>query len=256
MSIPFRCLAAGTTGGGGTTTQAGTLAPTITKSTLTASQVSGVKQNGAVQVLVTNTGSVLNKGKDTITLYASTDGTIDSSSTKILAISKTLSLKSKASTKLSFSIHNLILPAGSYGLIAQVTDSTGTLTESPEYSTITVAAPFVSLAGTLSAIAPTDPKPGKTVSLTLTLTNTGNIDASGAATFAIGVSTDGSTVNESITTISHPVKLKTGGKPTAVHLHFKLPTDLLAISYDPIVTMIQGLSSLTIVGSPFTPVTG
>jgi hypothetical protein len=121
--------------------------------------------------------------------------------------------------------------------------------------TVVVAAPLISLQGTLSAIAPKVLKAGKAASLTLTLTNLGNIDATGPASVAIGLSTDGSTVSESITTVSiRSLRVKAGGKQKVlVHLHFKLPTDLQAISYDPIVTLTQGSNSLTVVGSPFTP---
>ena len=245
----------GGTTGGGTTTTASVLTPTIGKSTLPAAVVSGSTAKGKVAVTVTNSGTAAVSGSATITLFATTTGVIDSASTNVGSLTiKNLPLKAGKSTGKSINVSKLSLPAGTYTLLAQATDSAGNVSASTTGPTLTVAAPFVSLSAVVGAVKPTSPKVGKPATFVVTITNAGNVDSTGDLTLAIGVSSDGTTLAEAVTSVTKKnAKVKSGGKALKVSAHFKVPTDLPFFTLYPFVTITQGTTTLSAVGPSFLP---
>ena len=240
-------------GGGGTTTPTGTLEPSIAKTNLPEQLVSGTTKKGKVTVSVDATAAV--SGSTTIDLYATTTGAIDSASTKVGTLTvPNLTLKADKKTTKSISVPTLSLPAGTYTLLAQTTDSSGGVNDSTTGPTVTVANPVITLSATVSAVKPSSPKLGKPASFVVTITNTGNVDSLGDLTIAAGLSSDGVTLAESVTSVTKKnAKVKAGGSPLKLTVHFKLPTDLDVLSYYPFVTITQGSSTLTAVGPVFSP---
>ena len=246
----------GGTGGGNGTTTTGTsaLTPTIAKSTLPASVVSGNTIKGAVAVTVTNSGTAASTGVDTFAVYASTTGTFDSSATQVGTLSKKVSLKAGKSSKVNFSFKKLSLPAGTYTLFVQATDASGDTSVSAAGGTVTVAAPFVNLSAAVGAVKPTIAKEGKPISFVVTITNTGNVDSTGPLMITAGLSTDGTTLAVPVTTITKSPKIKANGKATKLTVRFTLPGNLTALSYFPFVSITQGTATATAVGPTFSPV--
>ena len=231
------------------------LSATIEKSTLPADIVSGSNAKGVISLSVSNSSSNTIKATDTITVYASTTGVIDGASTQIASITKPFTLKPGASKPVRLLVKNLSLPAGSYSLLAQASDASGTYnaTVGP---TLQVAAPYVSLAASVGAVTPATVTQGKKISFVVTLTNNGNIDSSGAATFAISLMNGPSTTPLDTVTFKS-LKIKAGGKPTKVRLHAIAPSPSIYTSQYPVVAITQGSESLSVVGTiPFSLVSG
>jgi hypothetical protein len=228
----------------------GTLVPTILKSSLPASIVGGTKVHGSFSLSITNTGTTLSNGLDQIGIYASTTGSIDSSSTLIASLTnKKLKLKAGQTTKLSVPLKNLSLPAGSYTLLAQTTDYNKLVTPSTTGPSLVVAAPFVSVSAVVGPVKPVTVIAGKSVSVAVTLTNAGNINSTGKMNVAFGLSSDGATLAIPLTTVTKAVTVKSGGKATPLHLPFKIPVGTAAGTYFPYLTIVQGSVDLSVVGS-------
>jgi uncharacterized repeat protein (TIGR01451 family) len=186
---------------------------------------------------------------DTIALYASTDGTVDSSSELIGSIKKVLKLNAGKTASLPVPIKSLSLPAGTYTILASTTGAGGTISDSATGPTVTVSSPFVSLAGSITGASPTMVRPGKPLTLTLSLSNSGNTVATGPATIAAGLSSDGMTVAAPLQTLTESLKIKPGGKPQLLRLHIKVPASTSAGSFFPIVSLTQGSTTLTFADS-------
>ena len=130
-----------------TPTPTGTgVTPTVLKSTLATSVISGTKaKGGSVLVTVTNSTAATVTGTTTVALYATTTGAIDSASTLIGSVPKRLKLAAGRSATVAVPVHSLQLSAGTYTVLPQVTDPSGTVVAATAGPTVTVAAPFVSL---------------------------------------------------------------------------------------------------------------
>jgi uncharacterized repeat protein (TIGR01451 family) len=103
------------------------------------------------------------------------------------------------------------------------------------------------------SVTPSTLKPGKSATLTVTLTNTGNTTATGEAVITIGLSSDGVTPTTPITTLEQPEAVRVG-HPVVLHLKFKLPDSTVAGNYFPFVTYIQAGASAKIFGATATAV--
>ena len=234
-------------GTGGT---ASPVAPTITKTTLPTTAVSGITINSKLAVKLTNTSTTATESiaANHVAVYASATGVVDSNSTLIPEKSAKQTLKPGKVANLSFSIKSLTLPAASYSIIVQTTDSAG-LVSDVVASTVNVVTPFVSLSATASATKQTLIKAGQSVSLTLTFANAGNIDAKGKMIIAIGLSADGQTLSIPLKPQTKSPTIKAGGKLLTQKLTFSIPKGTVAGSYFPYFTITQGTTDLTVIGA-------
>lgn len=240
-------------GGGGTTENTSPLIPTITKSTLPTTDVSGTAVKGTVSVTVTNSSTAKIAGKETVAVYASTDGDIDSTSIKLDSLVKNLSLKAGRGTPVSFGIKNISLPVGSYTILSLVTDTSGDISTSSTGPTLTVAPARIALAAELTAVSPATISPGKDVAFTLDITNTGNVDSTGLADVAIYLSVDGSALSIPLEMKTEKLTIKPAGKAVALRLKVKVPAGTASGSFYPLVSFVQGTSTFTAAAS--SPVT-
>ena len=239
----------GTAGGsgGGTTTGTGSVAPTIAKSTLPATIIASAKAKTAnVTVSITNTGTTTDAS--TTQLYASTDGSVDSSSVLVGKPTKKLTLKAGKTGKATIALPKLSLTAGSYTIFAKTTDTAGAISVATGPS-LQVSAPVISLSASVGAVSPTTVVAGKTIGFMLTLTNAGNVDSIGPATIAIGLSVDGTTAAVVLKPQKKSLKVKAGGLAIALKLHIAIPKSQAAGTYFPVVTFTQGTSTFTAVGT-------
>jgi subtilase family serine protease len=226
------------------------LSEVFTRLTLPASVVSGAKSAAVAVVKITNTGNIPSTGF-TVGIYASTDGTTNGA-VLIASLTRKNSIRPNSATSVSIPLK--LIPAGlngSYQIIAVVTDSNQTITSATSGKSVTIAPGFVSLSATLSATAPATVAPGRTVAVTLTLTNAGNLDATGSATLNLGVSSDKATELPDGTTLIRPVTIRANGK-TVIRLHITVPSTLLAGTFYPFLSFTQGANSVTAIGSALT----
>lgn len=224
------------------------LVPTIKVSTLPAAAVSENAVKGTVHLTIDNSTAEKSKTLGSVTLYASANGTIDDSSIKLTPTPHKFAVKDGATAAVSLPVKNVKLAAGTYTLLAQLVDSAGGISTSAG-GTITVSPATIALAGTISAVKPTQITPGKVLSFTLALTNSGNVYSVGKAQLAISLSSDGVSATVPAETLRKLVKIKAGGRPVILHLKLKVPTSATAMNLVPLVVVTQGDTTVTIAGT-------
>jgi hypothetical protein len=195
--------------GGSVLSNATPLTIAITKSTLSASVVAGTATKAKVTLKLTNPGAVLQSG--TVSLFASTDGSIDGTSIA-LAPSHALTLKGHASASLTLTLPTLSADLlGTYTLMAEVTDGSGD-TRTAAGASFTSAAPFTAFSEQILAVTGgTSGISGKktNIAVKLLITNTGNVESSGNTTLAISASpTNQGSPGTPIRSITGPLLLK------------------------------------------------
>jgi hypothetical protein len=230
------------------------ITPTVYKSTLPTNAVSEQPTRGDLFLRLSNTDSSANIGTDTISLFASTNGVVDSTSIPLGSYKRGLALGPGKSTLFAFPIRSFDLPPGTYTILAQTTDkylTTDTATTGP---TVAVAAPVITLSAGLGVVSPaTVIKPGRVISFVLTLENSGNVNSTGLANISIGLSTDGTTTSTPLTTQERRLTIRAGNIPVRLRLLLRVPTDTAAGTFTPFVIFTQGANSVTALGpSPFT----
>jgi hypothetical protein len=161
------------------------LSESLTSTTLPVSLVSGTALKANVKVKVTNGGNIPLTGKSTITLSASTTTGIPG--TTIVSLPEKLSLGIGKSATVTLPITAIpALPDASYYLVVQVTDPHGVVTTTSTPGAGRIAAPFVDLTATFAPIT----QKALTSTVTITLTNTGNVADVTTLTEIFGFSTD------------------------------------------------------------------
>jgi hypothetical protein len=225
------------------------ITPSVVKSTLPTTAISGTKTNGALFLTLTNTSSSVNRGLNTISLFASNNGVVDSTSIPLATLKRSLSFGAGKSTRLTFPLKTFAIPAGIYTIFAQTTDKYLTTVTAATGPTIVIAAPMVTLSSTIGAVKPPAVTAGKTISFTLTLQNTGNVDSTGLANLSIGLSPDGITLPTPLTTSAKHMTVKASGRLLQIHLRLKVPAAQVPGTYNPFVVFTQGANSATAIGS-------
>ena len=143
----------------------------------------GVRRRLSAAVSVPNSAT----GFDTVAVYATATGAIDASSTLLGAVRKRLPVRSgQATAAVSVPITTASVPAGSYVLLARVTDAAGTATDATAGPVVTVGQPAANVGGTITKVTPSS-RVGGPVAFTLTLTNFGNVAAVGPASLTVSL---------------------------------------------------------------------
>jgi subtilase family serine protease len=202
------------------------------------SVIGGTK--GSVKVSLSNDSGSDFSGPVTVTVYASTQTTLDASATAITTLSLP-ALKLRAgdvvTRTIKFTYPNS-LPTNNYYLIAS-TSATGTNT-SPSNSvspSVEIDKPAVDLATAFSKAGPITTRPGHTTSVDLTLQNLGNVAANGTWDLSLDAAPDGVLDGSEVLLRQVHRKISLGpGRQTTIHLHFKAPPDLSGGTYDLIAT--------------------
>ena len=263
FSITLSSLSGNAVFGDGASTESATgtievtapaLTPSVIRSTFpTATVVAGNIVRGGLTVELTNSTQALETGVAMVKLYASSDGVIDSSSVLLTTIKPHVHLQPGRSV-LVHVVKPLpaSLPAGSYALLVQTTDSANNITDATTGPTVQLAAPFVSLSASNAIIRPPAIKLGRVGFITVTLANAGNVITTGSATINAGLSSDG--VTEAITFAENPRNLRVRAKKSlAIRLRFVVPATATVGSYVPFVSITQDGSTATTFG--VTPIT-
>jgi hypothetical protein len=225
------------------------LSETFTKLTLPLAVVGGSKTRSVATISISNAGNITTSGTTTIDLFASTDGQVDDSATPIVSLSKSLRIKPGKSVKVSVPLKSIPnVGDGSYSIVARVTDAQQQISTTVFATPVTVAAPFVRLTPAVGAVTPGTIKVGSGGTVTVALSNDGNIIASGRITFDLGLSTDGQNISSSLESFISNVSLKPGTS-RILHFHFKLAPTQLPGTFFPALTISQGAGSDTVVGN-------
>lgn len=220
--------------GGSTTIPTGTgiLTPAIAKETLPANVVAGAKINGTVTVVLTDSIAAMS-GRAMVAIYASTTPDLTNATLIVGPKPEALKLKPGQGKPATIKVPSLpaSLPLGSYYLVTQVTSPAGISSVAASANTVTVAAPFISLSGSVASLSETA-KLGKNASAVVAVSNGGNVQASGILQVALSARPAGTTgsADVSLTTASAKIRILPG-KSGSVHLHFLVPATLPAGSY-------------------------
>jgi FG-GAP-like repeat len=239
------------------------LTPTIVRSNVPSAVVGGAKLHSSLTVDLANSSASQEKGF-TINVYASTNINLDTSSdTKVTSVTKSIVIKGGKTVALTIPILNLPagLPDGTYYLIVEPVDSSGNTASAATSSTVVIAAPFVSLSETLTSTLPPALVSGLKAkgTVTLTITNSGNVPSKGSTGIEITASTTSGLLGTTIANLSKTLTILPG-KSAKVAVPIKsIPalTDgnyfLVAQVTDPLAggTSIASSTGTTDIAAPF-----
>jgi hypothetical protein len=197
----------------------------FTKVMLPPALVPGARINAPVSVLITNGGPDL-KGNYTVVLF--TDATLDGSHIFITQTTMKLSLKTGKNKAFNFTLKGLpaAIANGTYHILAQVIDPNGATNSIASSQTVLIAPPFVQLAASAGIVKPASILVGKSGTISVVVTNNGNIDAVGPIDLELGLSSDGVLPVVGVTLkaiMMKNTKIKAGQSKT-----FKIPFKLIA----------------------------
>ncbi|HEX4793533.1 MAG TPA: Ig-like domain-containing protein [Humisphaera sp.] len=106
------------------------LSEAVTKNSLPAAATNGAKARGAVTISITNGGNITTPGTTSVTLFATSSGTIDGSAIQLATFSKALHIRPGKPSRASLKLKELpVMTPGSYTLVVQVIDGNGQATE-------------------------------------------------------------------------------------------------------------------------------
>ena len=224
--------------GGGTPDAGVELVPTVTLAAPPA--VIAGASTGKVTVKVTNNGDGNLSDTVRVTLYASTDGTLDAGDANLLTFDRRLKIKGAGGFKnvKTVVVFPSSLPQNTYFLLAAV-DEPNIVPEENDFNnvavtsnSVVVAEPFVDLAGSFPKQPPLNVARGKPLPLSLVLQNAGNIATRGNLTVNIALSANGAldAGDPVLATLARKVSFKAGAVKT-LKLKLKVPTGVAHGTY-------------------------
>jgi hypothetical protein len=204
---------------------ASAVAPALGKVTLPASGIAGQPFVARLPITLKNTGA-LEKGKFTFTVYADIAETgLSAQPLQLTEVTRTMTLKTGRSANVTIGIKALpaSLAAGTYRIVALMTDPSGKSSILDADQTVAVAAPVISFSVSVGAFSPAALKPGKTGSLLVSISNTGNIQAHGALTVQVYSIASGGNTTALILGTSHWLATIKPGAVAKYHVRIKAP---------------------------------
>jgi hypothetical protein len=225
-------------------------APTFGNVRLASDVVAGAKLNARVPIIITNQGSTF-AGETTINLYANSATSLDTNQTLIASITKQVSIKSGKSRSFSFNIKALpaTLADGSYHLLAEVIDPSRASSVIATTQTVQVAAAFIQPAVLVGPVIPASIAPGKFGAIRVTVTNHGNVPASGVE-ITLSPSADGVTPLAGVILERERSRAKIQpNRSMKFRLRFKASSALATGSYFPYVAISLGGVPATAAGT-------
>ena len=148
----------------------------------------GVRSRGVTATVDVPTGLA---GTDTVAVYASETGAIDAASVLLGTVRKRVAVKRGATTvTVTVPVQTAAAPAGTYVLMARVTGGPAGAppTDAAVGPVLAVQPPASQLRATVADVVPTKAfRVGSPLAFTLTLTNVGNVAATGRATVVVSL---------------------------------------------------------------------
>jgi hypothetical protein len=224
--------------------------PTFGTVSLPPMVVAGSKFAARVPVVITNQGSAI-KGGVAINFYADTGTSLDGNQVLITSLKRQVSLKTGQRQAINFNIRSFppTLPDGTYHLLAEVIDPFGATSVLATTQTVQVAAAFIEPVVSAGSVVPASIALGKSGSILVTVTNDGNVSASGVDV-TLSPSADGVTpvAGVMLGTVRSGTKIKPS-QSKRFRLHFKV-TDALATGiYFPYLSISLGGVPTTGIGT-------
>jgi subtilase family serine protease len=224
------------------------LQPVFTRVTLASAVISGSATRAVATLRITNTGNVISTGTTTIGIYASSDGLV-SDATLIAQVTPRLSIAPNRSAVVTVPLKKI--PAGldgNFTILAQVIDPKTNVTTVTSNTTVNIAPATITLSASISSTLPSSIAAGKSATITLDITNTGNTPSTGTAQITLGLSSDGTTTLPGSTTIGRAITIP-NGKTVVLRLKLEIPTGTAAAMYFPFITFSQAGNSVTAFGT-------
>ena len=218
------------------------ISPAVAKSTVPTAVVTGAATKGVVTLSLTNTtgAATTRAGTTTVRLYAVNAANVltPTSGTLLGTALRRGSISATRPTKVAVRV-NTVLPTDTYTLVAVSTDSTGRAVTQSAGPALTVSAGFVSLATTVGTVTPAFARAGGAVTIVATVTNNGNVAATGVAGLTVTAAVSGSSP-VTLTATARKVTIRPGGKSVTLRIRAKVPAGTATGSYVPTVTVKQG----------------
>jgi cyclophilin family peptidyl-prolyl cis-trans isomerase len=198
------------------TVNAQTLTPSVAKSTLPSTVIGGVPAHGTEVVGLVNNTAAAETGTVTVSIYASTNGSVDSSSVLISTVHSKVKIAPGKSVSIPVAIKSLPanLSAGTYTLVSQTVDTTGAVSNAAAGPALTVSAPVHNLTESFAKLTvPTSVVAGSKTNAVavVTITNTGNVASVGLDHISLYASTDGIAADGTlIKTLNKKLSIKPG----------------------------------------------
>jgi cyclophilin family peptidyl-prolyl cis-trans isomerase/uncharacterized cupredoxin-like copper-binding protein len=193
---------------------ASSLTLSLAKISLPANAVAGANFGAHVTAVIANSGAAVS-GKFSVALSADIAGTgLDSTPVVLSSIPKKLTIKTGKTASIVFNVKSLSpsMDAGTYHLVAELTDPTSDNALATTTQTTTVAAPVIDLSGTFSKDGVTVTSGKKsTVTVIVTNSSSANINASGKLPVVLYASPDQNISDgTAVGNVSKPVDIKPG----------------------------------------------
>lgn len=188
-----------------------------------ASAIAGANVNDHIKVNIANDGTGPSTGRTTITLYASPDGTFDSTDAQLATVTRSLNIKAGFSKTVAVDVKALPQNLdGSYFVLADVIAPTQTVM-GVSTSSVDVSPVHVDLANAIVSV-PSIGHLGSKISVTLDVTNNGNETAKGIldTLIELSASADGANPFQAANLTNH-ISIKAG---KSVKLHLRVPVAL------------------------------
>jgi len=240
-----------------TTPTPSTVIPVFGKISLPTAVVAGAKFKASLPVGLTNNGAK-QSGIFKVTLYADTNDTLDGNQVQVgTPIEEHLALATDKHAAVAFHLTSLpaTLPQGTYYILAEVTDALTLNNVVVAPQTITSSAPFVKLTATTTPVLPASIAVNKSGSITVSVTNSGNVAATGPLTITLAPSGDGVSPIPGVffQTLS-VAKTSIGvGKTAKYTLHIKNASAVAAGTFYPYVTVsLDGITTSAVSQTEFT----
>jgi uncharacterized repeat protein (TIGR01451 family) len=202
---------------------------------------------------ITNTGKPFANTVQ-IDLYANGAGDLDGNEVRIRSYSVPISLPAGGRMTLSLPIRSLppALPAGTYHLLALLTEpyTVASLAASPQ--TVTLTEPFIQPSLSFGAVNPATLTAGELATVSVTVTNNGNVAAKGID-LGLSLSSDGVTPIPDVLlhAIQSTARIAPGHSKT-FRLRFKVPSHLAPGFYYPYVScFLSGVTTVAAASAPF-----
>lgn len=210
------------------------LVPTVS-ATLPPNVVGGAKATGFKgSVKITNSGTATATGTAAIDLFLAPTQTLDTTvDTALPALSAKVNLKPGASMNVPLKLASFPDLDGSFFLIAQVSGAGSSAANAAASSgSVNIAPAFIDLADSNVTVKPTTVAPGKKVTISATVLNSGNTTASGPLGVQLEVATDAQ--GDGATDVGSPLSTNIkilSGKTKVIKATLAVPAGFAAGSY-------------------------
>lgn len=207
------------------------IVPTLGNVLLKSSAIAGMNLGANLPVIVTNLGSAFASDL-TFAIYADTGTTLSGSQILLASDTRKVALKTEHKARFLLTLKTLpaTIAAGSYHLIVELIDPSGGTQSVATTQQVQISAPALNPSIYLPPLSPDTVTPGSNATVTVTITNDGNVPFVG--TLTLSTTDDAALVSSTpsgiIVGTVHLASALPPGKQRRLRLHFRVPATLSA----------------------------